>query len=226
MSGVHVIQRTTMPLYSWVVKATSTLRLPSNATYRANTTPGVHGAFPEFIHGFYAGNYGFDAGIMYKDEEFWLFYGPFGNTGLWKEMKISSAAQFGKTITFTTRFSTNTIILECSRSGGGSTTMSAPIIPSAYNVLKNGCKFVRELVIAINPDSDGVIRVPTGASFTITSFDKTDLEMGNGNTERLTRFNSVYVTGTFDSNTPKNTYNGTAYETDGLYVKDTGYASI
>lgn len=53
--------------------------------------------------------------------------------------------------------------------------MSAPIISTAYNTLKNGGKFVREMVIAINPESNGSIIVLTGASFSSTTFSSTTL---------------------------------------------------
>lgn len=226
MGGVHVVQRTTDTLRSFVVEATSTLQLPSTATYRANTTPGIHGAFPEFIHGFYSGSYGFDAGIMYKDDYFWLFYGPFSNTGLWKEMKISSA-QKGSTLTFKTRLYTNGVILEASVSGGGYTTMSAPIIAAAYNQLKNGCKFIREICIAINPETNGTIIVPTGAGFTFTNFSNTSMEMANGTTATMKSSNSIVFGPIFDSNTPSNTYSGDFTTTDTInYVNDTAYGGI
>lgn len=153
MAGVHVVQRNTDTIRSFVVEATSTLKLPNSATYRANEKDengkeiyGRHGAFPEFIHGFYAGSYGFDAGIMYKDGYFWFFYGPFDNTGVWKQFKISTAAELGQTVTFNTKLYTNGVMLTCSRSGGGSSTMSAAINSTAYNKLKTGCRFVREMV--------------------------------------------------------------------------------
>jgi len=226
MAGVHVVQRNTDGLNSFVVEATSTLKLPSSASYRANTTAGVHGAFPEFIHGFYAGSYGFDAGIMYKDGYFWIFYGPFSNTGAWKEAKITSAS-LGSTVTFNTKLYTNGVMLTCTVSSGGSTTMSAPIISTAYNTLKNGCKFVREMVIAINPESNGTVIVPTGASFSSTTFSSTSLKMANGTTNTLKSSNTIVFKGTFDGGTPSNTYSGGATSSDtGTYINDTGYGSI
>lgn len=233
MAGVHVIKRDTDGLNSFVVESTSTLKLPNSASYRANQKDsggnemfGVHGAFPEFIHGFYAGYYGFDAGIMYKDGYFWLFYGPY-NTGSWKQAKIPSAAGFGYTVTLNTRMYTNGVMLTCSRSGGGSTSMSAPINSDAYDVLKDGCRFVREMVIAINQETDGRVLVPTGASFSSATFSNTDLKMNNGTTKTLNSRNSIVFRDIFDEGTDDDTYLGGSSSSDtGTYINDAGYGSI
>lgn len=227
MAGIHVVQRTTDSLHSFVIEATTILHLPSSVTYRSNTDYGVHGAFPEFIHGFYVNGYGFDAGIMYQDGHFWLFYGPY-NTGSWKQYKIGSAARLGKTVTFNTKLYTNGVMLTCSRSGDGSTTMSAAINSTAYKKLKKGCKFVREMCLAINPERNGHILVPTGASFSSTTFSKTNLKMANGTTNTLTSLNSIVLRDQFDTDTKDHsTYVGNSTSSNtGTYISDTGYGSI
>lgn len=231
MAGVHVIQRTTNSSNRNIIKATSVLVLPSYATYRSNTTPGIHGAFPEFIHGFYAGNYGFDAGLMYKDGEFKLFFGGFAGTGdtIWmdKPVPLNSAA-LGKTVTFNTQFTTSTknVMIQTSI-GSYSTSLLVGLTDGAYNTMTNGCKFVREMVIAINKESDGSILVPTGTYFTTSTFKDTDLVTASGANKKLTTSISSVVTGTFDTGTPTGTYSGSGSSTIvNDYVHDTGYGSI
>ncbi len=229
MGGVHIIQRTTNSANSNIFKATSVLTLPSSATYRTNTTPGIHGAFPEFIHGFYRDSYGFDSGLMYKDGRFWIFYGPLGNTGVWKEQDVSSFVSLGKTITLQTIITAQGVSINCFINGGGSATMIAPIPQTAYNELKKGCKFVREMCIAINPERAGETQVivPNGASFTEATFKNTDMTAVSSVTTPLTLSNSVGVRSLFDTGTPSYSYSGNSSSpTVNGYVNDIGFGSI
>lgn len=229
MGGVHVIQRSTQPSTSFVIKGISTLVLPSTLTYRPNTTNYQNGAFPEFIHGFFKGNYGFDAGIMYKDGNFSLFFycGSLTSTKTWDEHAMPNI-KMGDTVEFTTQIYQTGVMLTCKRANSSlSYTMSATLKPDAYDAMKNGCLFRREMVIAINPNSSGAILVPTGASFTTATFSNTDLYMANGTTAQLKSSNSTVVEGTFDSDTPTHTYNGDgSSSTSNGYVNDYGYGYI
>jgi hypothetical protein len=226
--GVHVIQRRTDALRSYVVEATSELVLPNSATYRANTVPGRHGAFPEFMYGFHSktGGFGFDAGVMYKDGVYWIFYGPNSKTGEWKEQKIS-AAKMGSTLTFNARLYTNGVSITATVAGGGSASLGGEIYSAAYTELKKGCNFVRELCIAINPEDNDSCLVPTGAGFTFASFKKTDLKMADGTIATLKSSNSTFAKNIFDSGTPNTTYSGgSSIEDVYNYVNDTAYGSI
>lgn len=230
MAGVHVVQRTTNLLNRNIVKATSVLTLPSSATYRANTTPGVHGAFPEFIHGFFTGKYGFDAGLMYKDGEFKLFYYGTDDTAVttWDERSVpANSAALGKTVTFSTHFTSTKYVMISTSIGSYAASLLVQLTDDAYEAMTNGCMFVREMVIAVNPESNGSILVPTGASFTTATFKNTDLITASGASKALTTSISSVVEGTFDTGTPTGTYSGDGSSTTvSGYVHDTGYGYI
>nr|WP_312578280.1 hypothetical protein [Sedimentibacter sp.] len=106
--------------------------------------------------------------------------------------------------------------------------MSASINSTAYNILKTGCKFVREMCLAINPETNNEYIVPTGASFSSATFSSTDLKMANGTSTTLKSSNSIVLRNKFDSQpTDHSTYVGNSTSSDaGTYIYDTGYGSI
>lgn len=232
MSGIHVIQRTNLIESYDVIKATSTLKLPNSCTSRENNPPGsgIHGAFPEFIHGFFGGIYGVDTGIMYQNGKFHLFYYAFDNTSslIWDQTEIpSNIAAKGSTVTFSTEILTsNKVRIRCEK-GTLVKTLLVNLTTAAANRMLSGCKFVREMVLALNPESNGSYIVPAGVSYSSATFSNTTLTNNNGYEYPFGPNNSTVVKNLPDPGTPTHTYSGnSSSQTIGLFISDTSYGSM
>jgi len=232
MAGYHVVQRTTILEMSNVVKAVSTLKLPSNCTCRENNPAGsgIYGAFPEFIQGIFGGSYGLDTGIMYQNGKFHLFYYAFANTSAiqWDQTEIpSNIANLGGTVTFSTEIlTTGKVRIKCEK-GTLVKTLLVPLKTKATNRLINGGKLVREMVLAVNPDSNGRIIVPANVSYTSAKFSNTTLTNNQGYSYPLNDSGSDVVKNLKDSGTPTTSYSGHSSSTmEGLYISDTSYGEM
>ncbi|WP_313344212.1 hypothetical protein [Sedimentibacter sp.] len=214
MGGVHVVQRkTNSSIYKGAI---STIKLPISCTYRPNDSSYKNGAFPEFIQGLFRGSYGFDAGILYKGGSFYLFFYPLNGTttsvdGIWEEKLIpSNIAAVGREITFEISINSMKYLFINITYGTLSTSLPVLLTNNAYTQLtQNGGQYVREMVIAINPDSSGNINVPTGASFTGAVFKNTALTTISNTNPVLSSTNSTSYINVFDSGTPSSTYTKT-----------------
>ncbi len=173
MSGVSIAKRSSSSFILGVAMQ-SDLQLPSDCNFRSNDSNYKGGAFPEFFHGHYKGVYGLDAGILYKDNKFYLFIGGLSTTTQtsWYESTAVSISK-GETVKLKTHFgSTNEIIVEVYKANG--TTLIKSLVgqlkSEAYNSLIAGHVINRELNIAINADANGKVNLSPAVYFKSAKF--------------------------------------------------------
>lgn len=155
MGGIHVTHRATNNSNYTGVQAKLTL-----PTYISSIPTEGQGIKPEFIFGFYKGNYGLDIGVFYQDSTFKLFYwslpyttpnyGASSNSDQGGESS-SIGASVGEQITLKAYLNGNKITCEAIRSNGSKTILDCPLSTSALADFQTGAKINRELVIAADP---------------------------------------------------------------------------
>lgn len=161
MGGIHVTHRATNNSNYTGVQAK--LTLPTSIS-----SDQVNGIKPEFIFGFYKGNYGVDIGVVYQDSTFKLFYWTLADTTpnyhSKEELDLdptltsdqggesgSIGTTVGEQITLKAYLNGNKITCEAIKSNGNKTTLHCPLSSDALNAFQTGARINRELVIAANP---------------------------------------------------------------------------
>lgn len=202
MSGMHAIRRDTVSFNDFNL-VQSTLKLPTSAKAREND-PGTYfnGCYPEFIHGYHGANYTYmDLGIIYKENKFHFFaYSGKAIPNVWAEQPISlSGIKLGATIIFTTEIKNGFASINLSV-GGLSTGVSWRLTDNGQKAYLNGAKIVREMVLALNKDTDGSFKIPTGAYFKGAYFTNTRLDSKQHGLVDMGRITTVATKETYDDN--------------------------
>lgn len=237
-AGVHVAYRKTK--HSFYVAAASTLKLPTEVGYRPNDSNSYNGAFPEFFHGFYVGQYGLDTGIMYGEDGngdvgFLLCFNAIGNTYAsgWYNNSVMRGVGKGDTVQLITSFVNGYLKTDCTTASGSVLdSYSIYLTPVAYGALSSGSVMHREITLAMNADESGRAEVPAPAYFKDAEFSRTTLTTNRGEYVKL-ELNNSNDSGsyTYDPEADVSTYSQTpksqiGSEDDDGYARDTCSATF
>jgi hypothetical protein len=208
MAGIHTAYRQTN--YYNFVAVSSELTLPTVYGCRENDYNSKNGAFPEFFHGFYdSHNYGLDIGVIYKGGRFRLAFWSYHNTQPTQWFTSSGfRVPSNRRVILSSYFKNGYLVTRCKDTHGKVLAcLDVKLTTKAYNVLSNGCYINREMVIAMNKNSDGKFEVPASAYFKNSKFSRTTLTNSHGQYIALTKYNSnTRKTGKVDPATPNKTY--------------------
>lgn len=174
MGGYHVTIRRATGNY---IGVNSRLKLPDRCMSVPDRGPSQYdGILPEFVHGFYKGAYGFDAGLMYNrygDGRWHLFHGALANTleaGSWVQSSAGFALSMGTSIwlaSYLDRASETLVTRVQSAAGITIVTLKSKLTTEAFAAMKHGCDITRELLMATNRSSNVI---PADAVFEFAKF--------------------------------------------------------
>jgi len=218
MGGYHVAHRATND--SKYIGIASTLKLPNNCNCQDDSAINVFdGVFPEFIHGFYKNGYGLDVGVIYRKENFKLFYHSLSNTCATPDGDTIIDVSKGDIIELKTYLSNNKIVTEAWKDSVKLDSLSIELTSAASKAFAGGAKINRELVIAANRNP----YIPCNAYFSDTTFSRSTLTSTNYEYTKLRISNSSLLRypdeGTMDGN--RYGYLSPTEDSNG-YVIDTG----
>lgn len=219
MGGWHITHRATKN--SNYKGVTTTIDLPSKCGCE-NDTPGKYdGVFPEFIHGFYGGSYGLDVGIVFRNNQFQIFYHSLKGTCTYQDPTndnppvVLSSVDKEDTIKLRTTVSNHSqiILAEVLKNNYCIGSYEVPLTKGAYNHFKeNGAIINREILMASNRHN----YIPCNAYYSDILMRDTSLTTIHNHTEKLTKRNSVRKIFSDEGN-----LNGSLYEQDSW--EDSGY---
>lgn len=225
--GYHVCFRATNS--SSYKSILSTLTLPSLCNCQEDSTPTTYdGTFPEFFHGFYAGNYGLDAGVVFKNQQWNLFYHTLSNTATPTDgMVVLPGVAKGETVLLSTYFDSNrqVVVAQIFKNYALLKSITVPLTSGAASRFAQGATINREICMASNNAQTGGI--PSNAVFSDTTFVKSTLSTINDSYPALSNSNSRLLP-PFADNRPIDTSRygtGTGTSSDG-FVWDMGSCSF
>lgn len=191
--GYHVCHRATNT--SSYVALASTLKLPSSCACEPNSASGVYdGTYPELFHGFYAGLYGCDIGVIwYEDGKFGIAYHTFSNTAAVTddEIPITTGVGKGDTIELRTYLSGQYLVAQIYKNSAWKHTSQISLTSAAATRFAQGCKINREICMASNNAATGGI--PSAAYFRDTKFSNSTLTTTSGTYTAMSNSNSTLL---------------------------------
>lgn len=193
MGGIHVCERTTSDHDYIYVAAQSQLYLPTVLHSRPNHTDGTNGAFPEFIHGFYVGDYGLDIGLVYRSSwslDFFSYAAVYPD-----QAKQSSSFEIPAwNVMLKTYFENGHLIAQCTSEDGSRiyADLSVEITDDSYRRYQSGSQINREMLLAMNPDQPKGkhYHLPANAYYSQAKFTNTTLTTASGSYVFMTSENS------------------------------------
>lgn len=191
MGGWHIAHRATDR--SGYIGVVSTIKLPKRCGSQ-NDDPGKYnGVFPEFIHGFYAGGYGIDIGIVYRNGNFEIFYHALNGTCKYTDPTPSNPpvrlnVSKGDTIQLKTYINNNgrSIVAEVWKGSNRLGFYETEFTSSAARKYVHGARLNREIVMAANRKN----YIPCSAYFSDITMSDTMLTDKDYSHEKLTKHNS------------------------------------
>lgn len=175
MGGYHATIRRKTGNY---IGVNSKLKLPDKCISVPDNN-GNNGILPEFVHGFYKGAYGIDAGLVYNrdgDKKWRLFHNSLYANSVpntldpgWDQsssfsLTLGSTVQLATYIDMTTKEFVTTVK---NLSGSTISSLRTSIKSAAFTKLKNGADITRELLMATNRTNN---IIPSNAVFEFAKF--------------------------------------------------------
>lgn len=220
--GYHVCHRTTNA--STYIAMASTLKLPTLCACEPDSAPGVYdGTYPEFFHGFYAGSYGLDIGVIwYQDGRFGINYHTFTNTAAVTdgEFSITTGVGKGDTIELRTYLSGQLLVAQIYKNSNWMHTSQITLTSAAATRFAQGCTINREIAMASNNAANGGI--PSDAYFSDTKFSNSTLTTTGGAYVALSSSNSTLLAAYADNRTIDSSRYGRSTGSTNGFVWDQG----